>query len=333
MLALLMVLSLSVASCGKNQEPKPDPNPDATPGVTDPTPNDPTPDEPTPDAPTPDKPTPDEPTPDDPTPDDGAFLVEDAEEFKKPFTGYETITVENGNLQVGELVLIDASHPYSADKAGEVVRVKSYNVNGFAAVLTSKTTLNFVALRKMQEMNSDMQTALNVTYLLCIQAGYLTNEELTDLHTNYPGEYPEAAGESDLHTGRAATVSVFTGAMNYPFRNSAVTNVAGWVEENAHKYGYIMGNDVNENAKLRYVGVPHATYMQANGLDLAGYLAKLQDGEKLQITDHQDLTWTVYRVEASEGASSEIQVPTGMTYSISGDNDGGFIVTVKGICE
>ena len=161
----------------------------------------------------------------------------------------------------------------------------------------------------------------------------MTNEELAGLHANYPGEYPEAEGTSDLNTGLAATLSVYTGAMNYGFYNKAVSNIATWTEENAHKYGFIFGEAVGSNAEIRYVGVAHATYMKENGLSLAAYLEKLQDGNNLQITDDAGLNWTVYRVSAADGENTEIQVPTGMVYDISGDNNGGFIVTVKGICE
>ena len=178
-------------------------------------------------------------------------------------------------------------------------------------------------------MNSELQ----INYLYCIQAGFVSNEEMAELHEKYPNEYPDAAGTSELHTGLAMTVSVYTGAMNYGLRNKAVSNIAAWTDANAHKYGFIVGEDVGENGQLRYVGVAHATYMKENGLSLSEYLTKLQDGNKLQITDEGGLTWTVYRVEVSEGENTEIEVPKGMVYDISGDNNGGFIVTVKGICQ
>lgn len=73
--------------------------------------------------------------------------------------------------------------------------------------------------------------------------------------------------------------------------------------------------------------------MYKNDLDLAGYLAVLKNGEKLQITDDRNLTFTVYYVEASDSSVTEISVPTGMVYSVSGTNEGGFVVTVKGICQ
>jgi D-alanyl-D-alanine carboxypeptidase len=235
-------------------------------------------------------------------------------------------------VATGNLVLVDEDHLYNSADSAETVRVKDYNTNRLSFVSSSKIHMNFVALRKMQEMTAAMQGALNVNYLYCIQSGFVTNEEMATLHANYPREYPDAEGTSELHTGLAATLSVYTGAMNYGLRNKAVANIANWTDENAHKYGFVMGEDVGENGQMRYVGVPHATYMKKNSLDLAGYLAVLQNGEPLQITDDGGLNWTVYRVAASEGESTEIQVPTGMVYDISGDNNGGFIVTVKGVC-
>ena len=330
-LSLLMLLTTLAACGGSYETTAPD-----TPDVTESTPtangHSPVESEPASTPNTNTTPTPD----DDPEPeieDDGQFLVEDPTEFKKEFTGYETITANNSELAKGELVLVGGEYAFDSANAAQIVRVKDYNLNGFSSVMTSATKLNYIALRKLQELNCEMQKANSVNYLLCIQAGFLTVDELAGLHENYPDEYPEEAGKSDLNTGNAVVLSVFTGAMNYDFRDSAVTKIAQWVEENAAKYGFVQGNDIGDNAKLRYVGVPHATYMKENGLDLAGYLAKLQDGNKLQITDYRDFTWTVYRVSAAEGATTEIQVPAGMSYSISGDNNGGFIVTVKGICQ
>ncbi|MBE6672870.1 MAG: D-alanyl-D-alanine carboxypeptidase family protein [Ruminococcaceae bacterium] len=265
--------------------------------------------------------------------DDGKFLEENPDDFKIPFTGYETITLGSDKLQAGDLVLVDAAHPYDSAASGTVVRVKEYNTNRLSMVATSKIHMNFVALRKLQEMTSAMHEALQINYLYYIQAAFLTNDELTDLHANYPNEYPEDGGKCDLNTGRAVVLSVYTGAMNYGLRNGAVKNVSDWTDENAHKYGFIVEENVGENGKLRYVGVPHATYMKENGLDLEGYLTKLQNGDKLQITDHRNLTWTVYHVKASEGTATEVKVPTGMIYDVSGDNNGGYIVTVKGACN
>lgn len=264
--------------------------------------------------------------------DDGKFLEENPEDFNIPFSGYETVTVENEKVKNGNLVLVDADHLYDSGLA-ETVRVKDYNSNRLAMVSTSKVHLNFVALRKLQEMTSFMNSELQINYLYCIQSGFVTNEEMAGLHANYPNEFPEAAGTSELNTGLAVTVSVYTGAMNYGLRNKAVSNVAAWTDANAHKYGFIVSEDVGENGQLRYVGVAHATYMKENGLSLSEYLTKLQDGNKLQITDEGGLTWTVYRVAASSEGATEIQVPTGMVYDISGDNNGGFIVTVKGVCN
>ncbi len=265
--------------------------------------------------------------------DDGKFIEENAADFEKPFSGFEKLTVENGKVSVGELLLISPEHPVNSDNATEIVRIKDYNYNGFSSVMSSKTKLNYVAMRKLQEMTYNMHQAKSVNYLYCVQAGYLTNAEVTELNKNYPSEYPQKGGESVLNTGYGVVVSMYTGAMNYGFRDSAISGIASWTEENAHKYGFIFLADVGANASLRYVGAPHATYMKENSLDLEGYVEKLKDGEKLEIKTENDLTYTVYYVAASDGATTEIDVPTGMVYSISGDNVGGFIVTVKGVCR
>ncbi len=265
--------------------------------------------------------------------DDGKFIEENTADFNKTFGGWEKLTLENSKISVGELLLISPEHTVDSAHATDIVRIKDYSVNGLSSVMSAKTTLNYVTMRKLQEMTHYMHEAMSVNYLYCVQAGYLTNAELNELNKNYPLEYPQKGGESALNTGYNAVVSIYTGAMNYVFRDNSVTNIAKWTEENAHKYGFVFLADAGENASLRYVGAPHAAYMKENNLDLDGYIEKLKDGEKLEITTYNDLTYTVYYVQASEGATTEIDVPTGMVYSVSGDNVGGFIVTVKGVCR
>ena len=326
LLALCMLFSL-LCACGATEGGKVE---DPKPGEGDTT--TPTPDENEEQNKEPD-PTPEDPDKNEPddTPereDDGAFITENAADFDKTFGGWENVNVEELEISYSDLSLVNAQNKYDSSLADDPVRVKDFNSNGLAMVNSSKFMLNFITLRKLQEMTFYMNEALSVNYRYCIQAGYLTNEELNTLNGSYPNEYPEKGGESALNTGNAVVVSVYTGAMNYSFMDSAVSKVANWTKDNAHKYGFVMIGQYGENAQLRYVGVAHATYMYENELDLEGYLAKLKGGEKLQITTEGNLTYTVYY---ASGAT--IELPKDMVYSVCADNMGGYIVTVKGICQ
>ena len=120
-----------------------------------------------------------------------------------------------------------------------------------------------------------------------------------------------------------------------------------WLEDNCAKYGFVVRYDgskaaltgiVDEPYHLRYVGVSHATYMSENNLCFEEYLELLRTAHKYEDTPLEitagDKEYLVYYVAANtvEGSNfTSIPVPPASegTYTISGDNMNGFIVTVE----
>ena len=75
-----------------------------------------------------------------------------------------------------------------------------------------------------------------------------------------------------------------------------------------------------------------ADLLSANDLCLEEYLKLLStnysyEGEHLKFTGDNTKTYEVYYV-AKTGAQTEVFVPEGYSYTVSGDNMNGFIVTV-----
>lgn len=135
------------------------------------------------------------------------------------------------------------------------------------------------------------------------------------------------AGHSDFHTGMLFELTV----------GSSVTSIKtdstfNWIYENAHKYGFIerypeskssiTGVSDFDNA-FRYVGTPHSTYIKENGISLEEYVDLIQRSAGLSAGGYK-----ITYIKATEGESTEI-VHKARFYSVSGDNDGGFIVTSK----
>lgn len=157
-------------------------------------------------------------------------------------------------------------------------------------------------------------------------------------------DFPQ--GCSDHHTALLVSLTVDKhGATSI----NAATHT--WIYENAHKYGFIqrfpaLKSALTEDNKsyteaFRYVGVAHATYIKQNNLCLEEYLTLLKnnhvsmngtDGNHLSVdTDgNQKTDYEIYYVPANTGAGAltSVPVPSNYAYSISGDNCGGFIVTV-----
>ena len=82
---------------------------------------------------------------------------------------------------------------------------------------------------------------------------------------------------------------------------------------------------------FRYVGVPHALYMYENGLCLEEYLEEIQgySADKPLTIDTDGGEWNVFYMQANTSGSTQIAVPQDATYTVSGDNVGGFIVAYQ----
>ena len=88
------------------------------------------------------------------------------------------------------------------------------------------------------------------------------------------------------------------------------------------------------------MGIPHATYIEQNGLCLEEYVALLKNNHsttngtnvKMLSVDtdgNGQANYGVYYVPAqTAGDITAVPVPKDHAYTISGDNIGGFIVTV-----
>jgi D-alanyl-D-alanine carboxypeptidase len=83
---------------------------------------------------------------------------------------------------------------------------------------------------------------------------------------------------------------------------------------------------------FRYVGIPHATYISEKNICLEEYVELLKTNhsgsEHLKIEGADGKSYEVYYVAAGSGDLTTLSVPSNYAYTISGDNMGGFIVTV-----
>ena len=121
-----------------------------------------------------------------------------------------------------------------------------------------------------------------------------------------------------------------------------IKNVApyDWIYQNCHKYGFVVRYPADKAAItgvgnyeecFRYVGAAHAYVMKTNHMCLEEYLTSLRSYTKdapLSVTTEDNATYEIYYV-AAVGTETPVPVPTDATYTVSGDNEGGFIVTVK----
>ena len=154
-----------------------------------------------------------------------------------------------------------------------------------------------------------------------LASGYRSFEDQESIGSATKGGY------SDHHTGRLCSLNVKS------------DQAKAWLAANAAKYGFVVRYPEDKGDKTgvtgyasayRYVGVAHATYMTANNLCLEEYVeylkANVNDKSPLTVTGADGKVYDIYYYAVN--GSATVKYPTNFSYTISGTNDGGVIVTV-----
>ena len=266
--------------------------------------------------------------------------VEDQPEIP-PLT-YVPVTVPTSSYLEGEVVTVNGNYVYTfpqndADKMIPLSDLRQL-VDGKNPyeIRTTKTQL-------LQRSAAENLNALLTAYYkktdvaLVVYDTYRTTDEQQKLGSSV------AAGYSEHHTGLVVSLSLS--------KNGLTLDMSEYADFLAmcHSYGFIQRYPDGKSAHtgvsnygecLRYVGVAHATYMAENNLCLEEYADLLRknhvstegsDGKHLGVDTNGDnvADYAVYYVPKNNSSDlTTVYVPKGMAYTVSGDNVGGFIVTV-----
>ena len=266
--------------------------------------------------------------------------------------GYVNEIRPNTDVAVGDLILVNFEQSYpltdaikskltslSADKAyGEYFVLREFEMKIRGEIIT-----------ELRQMITDLVTAQSTLGTskdgdrVIIVSGHRTTDYQQNLYDNQVTEnYVAIPGHSEHHTGLAVDLKVYTSKQKtVEFREDE----QAWMEANCANYGFVVRYDgakfeltgiLDETWHFRYVGKPHAQYMTDNNLCLEEYLTMLRthhnvDSEAPLTYTTADATYEIYYVPASASETTDIPVPKADSVTaidISGDNMGGFIVTV-----
>ena len=198
------------------------------------------------------------------------------------------------------------------------------------------TSLDAETLEQLKALMSDFYAAEKNSDIYVI-GGYRSVEEQNDNY--YTGNSQFQGGYSDYHTGRTLDLAIVPSDGSSSGYYSP-TSVYSWIDEHAAEYGFVLrfpeGKEsfTSERARTytyRYVGAPHATYMKQNSLCLEEYINKLKEHTKespIEVTVSKKL-YEIYYVPANATGDTEVPVPTNKTYTFSGNNVDGYIITVN----
>ena len=256
-----------------------------------------------------------------PNGDNGSPVTSDTAAQQTPSDGSQSIALAADDVHKGSLILVDATHAL----ASQVESTPFLNIKYDHFRLPSKNlTIANETVDSVVTMFNDFfkESALGNVMI------YATMNVPTA--AQYSVVIPERA------TGLSLDLAVWdeSKSSHAPFQGDG--NYA-WLAEHAADYGYVQRfpagkEDKTSQAELkwhyRYVGVPHAAYMKQEGLCLEEYLEKIKsypaNGEHLKISAG-GVDYEVFYA-AANGASTEVSIPAGCAYTVSGDNLGGFII-------
>lgn len=247
----------------------------------------------------------------------------------------------------GDLILVNNDFEYFSGGDEDLVSVLEMNAETERTHFTAVDN-TYMILRPVYEPMATMIDDFYELYqndTLIIYGSYRTNEYQQQLYDNFTastegdGEAPIVAkpGFSEHETGYAFD---FSETVNLDYQG---TGDFAWINENSYKYGFIVRypedkEDITEFRyepwHFRYVGVPHANYMTENNLCLEEYIDLLREnysysGEHLEFSDSEGANYEVYFYPSDDSSEvTDVAVPSGYRYDISGNNVDGFIVTV-----
>ena len=284
------------------------------------------------------------------TPDNGGEIITPAKKFETA-----EITVTTAYLHEGDLILINEDNPYVfPESSPELVAIvnnrASHGTSASGNPIYSYYTQNGIdkcakmeksTLVIFQEWTDAFYAATGNSDLFVFdEDGYRSFDAQEAKHSAKPLEY-DAPGTTEHHTGKVVDLYVYTGKVTGKIDDEGFSHVFGWIYENAYKYGFVHRYPADKAAvtgveyepyHFRYVGYPHAYYMYKNNLCLEEYLTALKGTTyeaPLEFKADDGVKYMVYYFPVDAAETTKLTVPAEYTYTISGDNMGGFIVTVK----
>ena len=152
------------------------------------------------------------------------------------------------------------------------------------------------------------------------------------------GETPICCTEHG--TGYAFDVNVYTSG-GQSLRLAEAGGIYEWIYANCAKYGFVLRYAKNKTAvtgmphdadHFRFVGVGHAQYMTEHDMALEDYVGELQKhtyGKKHLEFSYDGKKYEVFYVNIPNDAPSvDVEIPSDISYTVSGDNVSGVIVTL-----
>lgn len=200
-------------------------------------------------------------------------------------------------------------------------------------------------MRRLASLVADAEARDDIV----VVSGYRSKQEQTAIYEDslrengeaYTASYVALPGSSEHQTGLAVDVGARVEG-DLDFIAPSFPDEGGCLafKRLAASHGFVQRYKEGKEAvtgiacepwHYRYVGAPHAAWMESLDLCLEEYIAYLRmfsfDGERLAYAE-EGWRAEIYYVPAEEAGVTDVTVPACTAYTLSGNNVDGFIVTV-----
>ncbi len=239
----------------------------------------------------------------------------------------QSLQVTEDQLYTGDLLLVNGDSPIrSQGTQPDVTELFGHSeLTGPAVLLDSDLKLSRrVAMKFVVMVDAAANDGVN---RFLISSGYRDELEQSRLYKEKGSDYALPPGYSEHHLGLALDIGSTEGPM-------AEAKEGKWLEKNAARYGFVLRYPADKTGitgisfepwHFRYVGLPHSMLMKKNDWVLEEYLAMLEEKEAISTTvNGKEYEVCYYAPERL----SELKIPKGRDYALSGDNRGGLILTL-----
>ena len=247
----------------------------------------------------------------------------------------KTVFLRPDAIHGGNLILVNAEYPYWEGKGrGNLAPVnhteRDILLDSYAANLLSKL---------MGKLDGWKQIAAVSGWRSMREQQEIYADSLRENGAEYTSQFVALPSHSEHQTGLAIDLGLRQKEIDFICPAFPYEGICQQFRERAALYGFIerypAGRErvtgiAHEPWHFRYVGIPHAAIMTAQGMVLEEYIRFLKkypyDGEHFSYAV-KNLDVSVSYLEADEEADTRLDIDKHLAYAVSGNNVDGYIIT------
>jgi D-alanyl-D-alanine dipeptidase/carboxypeptidase len=243
-----------------------------------------------------------------------------------------TLTLSREQTGTGPLILVNPSHPLHQTAAPELRTADSRQPD----ILLERKAAGLLNAC-IQSVGGQGQIVPVSGWRSQAEQQAIWDDTLRKEGADFTRRYVAIPGCSEHQTGLAIDLGLAAPHIDFIRPHFPDEGVCGAFRKAAARYGFIQRyqkekEDLTQISEepwhFRYVGAPHAALLTENGLCLEEYRDFVRKKPRLYRLDAH--RWaTVYHL-ACRSDTMELTVPERCCCQLSGDNDGGFFLTVWG---